>query len=333
MGVDPETGLYMHQFYQVSQEEEEYESEDEGIENRRNLCIICRDVREKHNDPHKNAEGAPMGVFNNKVQNTTMFENSNNNLVKNDEYAQMAKETDIIQKLNTKVQINQEYIEKLEIEFRDKTNLCIICYSEEITEQNSHTFPCNHSFCKSCVKNYLLNMVSDGKVEKVYCLQAGCKNLLPDRVIKEELSRENYLKFVKFKKRNTLMANIHRGMIPCTHPDCEEWVKYKEGEDPFVECEQEHKFCAKCKEGWHKKNKCKNKNLEALKKNSKIKTCPNCGNFIEKIDGCNHITCSMCTHEFCWLCLRKYNYYHYYVFNPQGCPGMKFGKKIYLHIF
>ncbi len=34
------------------------------------------------------------------------------------------------------------------------------------------------------------------------------------------------------------------------------------------------------------------------------KKCPNvnCGVFIHKTDGCNHITCSLCHTEFCYLC-------------------------------
>jgi hypothetical protein len=33
------------------------------------------------------------------------------------------------------------------------------------------------------------------------------------------------------------------------------------------------------------------------------KSCPNCQNHIEKNDGCNHMTCRTCRHEFCWICM------------------------------
>ena len=35
-----------------------------------------------------------------------------------------------------------------------------------------------------------------------------------------------------------------------------------------------------------------------------IKQCPDCGIYIEKDGGCNHMNCDLCGYEFCWACLR-----------------------------
>lgn len=35
------------------------------------------------------------------------------------------------------------------------------------------------------------------------------------------------------------------------------------------------------------------------------KQCPNCKSWLQKLDGCNKMTCSKCNSYFCWLCLSK----------------------------
>uniref|UniRef100_A0A8D1ZQY5 Ring finger protein 14 n=2 Tax=Sus scrofa TaxID=9823 RepID=A0A8D1ZQY5_PIG len=40
---------------------------------------------------------------------------------------------------------------------------------------------------------------------------------------------------------------------------------------------------------------------EWLEKNSK--SCPCCGTPIEKLDGCNKMTCTGCMQYFCWICM------------------------------
>lgn len=40
------------------------------------------------------------------------------------------------------------------------------------------------------------------------------------------------------------------------------------------------------------------------------KRCPGCKAMIYKIDGCKHMTCFHCTHEFCWRCKKNWFYGH-----------------------
>jgi hypothetical protein len=65
---------------------------------------------------------------------------------------------------------------------------------------------------------------------------------------------------------------------------------------------------------------------------NKYKQCPNCYIIIEKDEGCNHMTCINCQFEFCWLCLKKYTEDHYAIYNLIGCPGMKYGTKLNIHL-
>lgn len=36
------------------------------------------------------------------------------------------------------------------------------------------------------------------------------------------------------------------------------------------------------------------------------KRCPKCNTLIEKDEGCNHMSCSYCKHEFCWICMEDW---------------------------
>ncbi|KAL0591359.1 hypothetical protein ABG067_001390 [Albugo candida] len=40
---------------------------------------------------------------------------------------------------------------------------------------------------------------------------------------------------------------------------------------------------------------------------SLVRSCPNCRIRIWKEEGCNHMSCSYCKHEFCWVCLMNWD--------------------------
>ena len=52
-----------------------------------------------------------------------------------------------------------------------------------------------------------------------------------------------------------------------------------------------------------------------------ISICPNCRFMIEKVGGCNHMTCKKCKYEWCWLCNKVYTSNHFDRTNLDGCPG------------
>ena len=54
-------------------------------------------------------------------------------------------------------------------------------------------------------------------------------------------------------------------------------------------------------EKWTTKNKSESENMQWIMANTK--PCPACKKPIEKNQGCNHMHCRECNHDFCWICL------------------------------
>jgi len=49
--------------------------------------------------------------------------------------------------------------------------------------------------------------------------------------------------------------------------------------------------------------KCVNESETANWILANTRKCPACNARIEKNQGCNHMTCRMCKHDFCWICM------------------------------
>ena len=64
-----------------------------------------------------------------------------------------------------------------------------------------------------------------------------------------------------------------------------------------------------------------------MKKDKVVKQCPRCKIYTEKNEGCNHMTCTECKYQWCWLCEGEYQDGH---FRTGQCNGLQFVKINYL---
>ena len=151
-------------------------------------------------------------------------------------------------------------IPKETIELFEDPNVCIICYSEKISISNKAQFTCGHVFCLNCVKNHLRTSITNGKVLVINCLIGGCVRNFTDEEIKNYMDAELFYKYRRFKLSQLRFVNFNRNYVNCPFPDCDEILEFDPliHEDPKLECENRHKFCAICKTvDWHK-GKCAN---------------------------------------------------------------------------
>ena len=81
----------------------------------------------------------------------------------------------------------------------------------------------------------------------------------------------------------------------------------------YVQCKCGYDLCFSCLEEYHAPATCKQVeewNFKCLKESdnaqwivTNTKKCPKCFTRIERNHGCNHMVCTKCQYEFCWVCM------------------------------
>jgi len=215
---------------------------------------------------------------------------------------------------------------------------CPICCEDSVSPSDLFIFDtCEHQYCRECLQGYFANCIAEGKALEITCPYPNCKTLVEYTQVQSVVTEELFNKYIEF----TFIASLNAdpSVKWCPRPGCGNAI-IGDPENPRCQCtnsECRYEFCFLCSEPWHEMT-CEQyqewkvesglvdtKFSNWAKKNTK--KCPQCKTMIEKIAGCNHMTCSSCKFEFCWLCGGKYSSNHFDVFNVLGCPGMQSGSK------
>ena len=190
---------------------------------------------------------------------------------------------------------------------KNKSNICEIC--GENNSQMIKNEQCNDSFCYNCWINYLKEKINTNIIDKISCMNYTCGKILSNKFI-ESLLKNNpslLLKYQKFLERIQILNDPHKKF--CPYPNCDSYAEEKK-DTKFVKCKiNGHKFCYKCLKDHDEKISCDEeiyKDFKIWKKNKIVKQCPRCKIWIQKIEGCNHVICSMCHYGFCFVCLKNW---------------------------
>lgn len=187
-----------------------------------------------------------------------------------------------------------------------KNNICEIC--GENCSKLIKNEQCNDSYCYNCWINYLNEKINSNTIDKISCMNYTCKKILSKNFITSLLVNNPQLlsKYEKFLLRVQILNDPHKKF--CPYPNCDSFAEEKNN-TKFVKCKNGHKFCFKCLKDHNEKTNCDEeifKDFKIWKKNKIVKQCPNCGIWVQKIEGCNEVVCSMCYCFFCWVCLKSW---------------------------
>ncbi|KAI8776004.1 ankyrin repeat and IBR domain-containing protein 1 [Biomphalaria glabrata] len=221
---------------------------------------------------------------------------------------------------------------------------CNICANTFLIADEPVHMPCLHQFCKDCWERYLNVKIQEGDAHHITCPAYDCTMLVPVDIIEGIVSRDMALRYLQFDIKAFVDSNPD--MKWCPSPGCGQAVKLpdldltslhgtKRNRIPSdtsrgVDCGAGHYFCWECLEESHEPCSCDNwtkwfqkiseikpETLDGTEQETELaanclwlvtnsKPCPNCKSPIQKNEGCNHMKCSKCKYDFCWVCLEQW---------------------------
>ncbi|KAM7280911.1 hypothetical protein ACFE04_008045 [Oxalis oulophora] len=196
---------------------------------------------------------------------------------------------------------------------KDQSKTLYICDICTELKQISSIKGCTHSFCLDCITKHVSSKL-ENNVANVPCPGLHCENLLHLESLISVLP-----KYVVDSWNYVLCMNLLNDLpiSYCPFKDCSETLLTDDCKSIVKEseCPTCHRlFCAECKVPWHSGIDCEefrkldedergNDDLmvRKLAKENKWGRCPRCKFYVERIQGCPHITC-WCKYEFCYGC-------------------------------
>ncbi|KAI3684123.1 hypothetical protein L6452_33342 [Arctium lappa] len=200
-----------------------------------------------------------------------------------------------------------------------ETSFCEICFDRKTASEMFHNINvCGHLFCLDCIRGHVAAKIKEN-ITQVKCPDPKCQGL-----IGPEICRSIVPKQVLERWEDSLCESMILGSekFYCPLKDCSAMLVDDGGGEIVTssECPNCNRlFCAQCKVVWHSGMDCREfqslkkgeRNPEdimlmELAKNNKWRRCPSCNFFVEKTDGCLHISCR-CGYHFCYGCGKEHH--------------------------
>ena len=180
--------------------------------------------------------------------------------------------------------------------------------------------PCDHYYCRACLAGqclFLSHMLCDANQyissvtdwfqralrEKPKKRPRCCKRDLPVNIVAHQLGPV----FSQAYRMSELELMTPKPLY-CSSRKCAAFVLPSNIHGDIGVCRCGGRTCRHCRLPEHRDKLCaqdkETQKVEELGKRKGWKHCPKCQHMIERTAGCLHMTCSQCSTEFCWKCLK-----------------------------
>ncbi|KAL6531965.1 hypothetical protein OROGR_013935 [Orobanche gracilis] len=179
---------------------------------------------------------------------------------------------------------------------------CAICMDSKPAAEMFRSQNCSHSFCYYCITKYVAVKIQEN-ISMVKCPDPKCRGVLEPQSCRQIIPKDVFDRW-----ENALCDNLVLGSqkFYCPFKDCSAML-VDDGNEVVTASECPHcnrMFCAKCNVSWHVGIDCiefqslkegergkEDIMVMELAKNKCWRRCTNCKFFVEKNEGCSHISC------------------------------------------
>eukprot|EP00347_Sterkiella_histriomuscorum_P001452 403371984 len=213
---------------------------------------------------------------------------------------------DLILKLQEEEEQERNNLLKQKDEHIDENFKCPVCFDGYDEENILPLTSCDHVFHRECLQIYLNGEIQESKFP-LKCPENACQKELLIEDLNDILSEEQRQKHLEFTFNQAIAQQ--QDMMWCPTADCKNVLVIEEGVNE-LHCDQCNKdYCGQCKVEYHKERTCaqfqaenqNDKEFLEFVKGKQFKQCPFCQFWVEKSEGCDHMTCK-CKKEFCYKC-------------------------------
>ena len=200
---------------------------------------------------------------------------------------------------------------------KPKMSTCIFCVEEyNENEAVNPKLECNNHVHGKCFINYIQEELNNNRFP-IRCpiCQNNNRHEINYKIILDCLllnDKDNLAMKLETLSLNRLVETNPENVTFCPTASCSYMCFYDKNAF-HLNCPLCRKsYCLRCKTEWHnfltceqyqmeKNNSTNEKKFEDFVKGNNFKQCPTCKRWVEKINGCDHITC-LCGTHFCYRC-------------------------------
>ncbi|MED6192510.1 hypothetical protein PIB30_010715 [Stylosanthes scabra] len=180
--------------------------------------------------------------------------------------------------------------------------LCAICMDSKPFQEIFSNQSCNHSFCVDCIGKYVAAKIQEN-ISNVKCPEPSCIGILEPENCRQIIPKEVFERWENALCENLVLATSER--FYCPFKDCSAMLVNDEVVVTSTECPHCHRlFCAQCEVPWHDGVECgefmslnederekEDLLVMNLAKAKRWRRCSKCRIYVEKNEGCSHISC------------------------------------------